>query len=465
VLFMTDQQRFDQVGFVGGRFETPALDQLAAQGATFTNAYSASTTCVPARSALLTGVQPHRLETQVNGLALREGSWTLPRALRAAGYQTALIGKMHFAPIHADHGFEVMRTCEHLVSSVIGERSDGTRDFDDYHDWLLANGLAEYRPLPAGVATQASTPGPVAFPYEASCHPTAWVERETNEYLDRRDPNRPMFLVVSFPHPHAPLDPPEPYASRFDPSDVDLPADTFTVNDNLPLPFQEALRETAGRYRPRRVDELGEQKLRSMLTRVRALVRQIDDSMGRLLSRLPLDRTLVAFTSDHGDYAGHRGLILKVPWIPFEDLVRVPFVVAGAGVAPGLVVDAPVQAFDFVPTCCDAAGLDVDLDQFDAERLWPLLTRDHHTPEHERGVSFATTTGWPGARFGSCKLVRHRRSGQTALFDLAIDPGETTNVIEDPAYRDRLFEVALVLHWSLERKRPDLPLASPSSRT
>jgi arylsulfatase A-like enzyme len=65
------------------------------------------------RVALLTGLQPHRVPSQVNRLAFREGFWTIAHALRAAGYETAAIGKMHFFPPHADHGFETMRLCEH----------------------------------------------------------------------------------------------------------------------------------------------------------------------------------------------------------------------------------------------------------------------------------------------------------------------------------------------------------------
>src|SRR3954447_16665618 len=168
---MTDQQRSDQVGYVDASvFETPALDALVAKGVAFDCAYSPSTTCTPARSALMTGVQPHRLSTQINGLALREGSWTLARGLRAAGYQTALVGKMHFAPIHADHGFDVMRTCEHLAASAIVPRADGRPDLDDYHEWLIDQGVDEYRPLPPSIAPN-QTRELGTFPYDLSYHP------------------------------------------------------------------------------------------------------------------------------------------------------------------------------------------------------------------------------------------------------------------------------------------------------
>ena len=151
VLIMTDQQRFDQVGYAsGGHFETPNIDRLAAGGVIFDRAYSASTVCVPSRVALLTGLQPHRVPTQENRFALREGFWTVAHELRRAGYETALIGKMHFAPVHARHGFETMRLCEHLSAQGLGalskERSD---EVDDYHDWLVSRGLTDWRAEPA----------------------------------------------------------------------------------------------------------------------------------------------------------------------------------------------------------------------------------------------------------------------------------------------------------------------------
>ena len=82
-------------------------------------------------------------------------------------------------------------------------------------------------------------------------------------------------------------------------------------------------------------------------------MKQIDDALPHA-SRPQLTRTsqsIVFFTSDHGDYAGHRGLMRKNPWIPFDDLARVPFFVAGGGVAGGRRVPQLVQSCDVASTC------------------------------------------------------------------------------------------------------------------
>ena len=247
VLIMTDQQRFDQVGYAsGGHFETPHLDALAARGVVFDTAYSAATVCVPARSALLTGVHPHRLPTQENGAALREGTWTVAHALRGAGYETALFGKMHFAPVHSQHGFETMRLCEHLHAQALGPLSEARDDrVDDYHDWLLAQGLPDWRFADGG--PRVSTPDAFRFSQPLAVHPTSWIEREVLTFLEARDRERPLFLTVSFPHPHAPYNPPEPYASMYDPADSRLPVSGPEANAHLPMVFQLAAKSAQER--------------------------------------------------------------------------------------------------------------------------------------------------------------------------------------------------------------------------
>ena len=449
VLIMTDQQRFDQVGYAsGGHFETPNLDALAARGVIFDTAYSASTVCVPARTALLTGIQPHRLPTQENRYALREGFWTVAHELRHAGYETALIGKAHFAPVHAQHGFETMRLCEHLGSQALGPLSKARGDeVDDYHHWLVERGIGDSR-------LDGTRPSR-RFPHAADVHPTAWVEREAASFLAGRDRRRPLFLVISFPHPHAPYDPPEPYASMYDPADSVLPHDGYEVNEKLPMVFQLATGGSKTR------DEARDPRaLRSFLAIVRGLVKQIDDSVGRLVPQLPLAETIVFFTSDHGDYAGHRGLMRKNPWIPFEHLVRVPFFVAGRGIAGGRRVPALVQSCDLPLTCLDYAGISPPRGvEFDTRSLRPILDGDPAGDDLKRAVFSATTMTWPMIRRGRYKYIDHAIRRQPALFDLDDDPYESVNRVDDGAYLEVGNELAARLHEVMSR--PVLDVAAP----
>ncbi len=464
VLVMTDQQRHDQIGLASeGYFETPALDDLARRGVVFRNAISAAATCIPARIGLLTGLQARRVPRVLPNLALGEGAWTIAHALRSIGYETALIGKMHFTPMHADHGFDVIRTSEHLGASVLALRPDGSPDLDDYHQWLVDAGVAAWLPLEVGKAPKVepirpADAGRAQFPYHLRFHATTWIEHEVRAYLAQRRADRPMFLVISFPHPHPPLNPPEPYTSRYDEADAAVPRDGMAVNDRLPEPFRSALRGGTAQYGGWRVAEQGEARLRTRLTQVRALVRQIDDAIGRLLDGLAWDRTVVAFTSDHGDFAGHRGIAGKVPWIPFDDLVRVPLILAGAGIASGREITSTVQSCDLALTFCDLAGIapPAAVDEFDSASLAPFLGPEATPGDPDRVALFLANPGWPGGRRGSRKLIWDPQSDARVLFDLDADPGETVDVSGDPTYGSDLDELDRAVRTAMAREPPQL---------
>ncbi len=146
---------------------------------------------------------------------------------------------------------------------------------------------------------------------------------------------------------------------------------------------------------------------------------------------------------------GHRGLLQKVPWIPFDDLLRVSLVVAGPGVVENRRVSSLVQSFDFVPTVCEVALPTIDTSGMDAVSLWPFL--DGEPPIEERWAAYGTGDGWPGVRLGGLKYFRHGPSRQAVLFDLESDPGETTNLLADQTYRDRALELAVGLQLFLDR--------------
>lgn len=460
VLFLTDEQRHDEVGVTsGGYYETPALDALAARGTVFDLAYSSSTVCVPARASLLTGLAHHRVPLEGTTLALREGFWTVARALRAVGYQTALVGKMHFFPMYADHGFDVMRLSEHLVP--FSGYPEG--DIDDYHRFLIWQGRADARATHMfGDDERAAREfdrsfGAVAFPYDKSLHPVSWIASEACRAIEQRRSGAPLFLVVSFPRPHSPYDPPEPYASRYDPGHSRVPADGFEVNDGLPEGIRSAFDSMERtRHRSTRVSDLAPGVLERVLTYVRGMVRYIDDAMGEVMKRLDLDRAAVFFTSDHGTYGGHRGLVGKVPWIGFEDLARVPFVVAAPGGAPGRRVSGPVQSHDFALTALDYAGAEVPRELFDSRSLRPILEGAAAPPD--RPVFTGISMGWPMIRKGNLKLIRRGREyGPEVLFDLEADPAETRSVLGDARFSRATQEMLIDLKLMIDAPIPPLP--------
>jgi choline-sulfatase len=254
-----------------------------------------------------------------------------------------------------------------------------------------------------------------------------------------------------------PLNPPEPYRSLYDPADLVVPTPGIEASDGLPPAFREAVADDRGFYKPWRIDVHGEAALRARQTKVRALIRQVDDAMGDLVARLDLDRTVVAFTSDHGDYGGHRGLASKMPWIPFDDLVRVPLVIAGAGVQARRGVQDIVQSSDLPLTFCDLAGVDLPIEEFDSRSLRPFLDGTDTDDDRRRAAVFATNLGWPGVRQGAMKLILHTPELSGVLFDLDADPDETVDVAGDPAHRCAEEELGEHLRATFARPPADLP--------
>jgi len=108
ILFiMTDQQQAETLSCLGHpSVKTPNLDRIAARGVNFTKAYCPSPVCGPARASMFCGLYPAASGVTRNYMPHREGTLLLPEALRRAGYETALAGKLHLAPIEETHGFE-----------------------------------------------------------------------------------------------------------------------------------------------------------------------------------------------------------------------------------------------------------------------------------------------------------------------------------------------------------------------
>ena len=130
LLLMADQWRADCLGAAGNRaIHTPNLDQLAAGGVRFTNAYSSTPTCTPARAALLTGLAPWNHGMLRYAEVGSRYPLEMPRALRDAGYYTAAIGKLHYHPQRNLHGY-------HQALLDESGRIESTDFRSDYRSWF-----------------------------------------------------------------------------------------------------------------------------------------------------------------------------------------------------------------------------------------------------------------------------------------------------------------------------------------
>lgn len=177
--------------------DTPYIDQLALDGTLFDNAYSATPTCVPARSAILSGQsqQSHGKVGYQDGL-----SWdfenTLPGELSKNGYQTQCVGKMHVYPTRKRCGFDnVILHDGYLHHNRFKHNTRAIEEFnqvDDYVNWLHLHAGKQHDLLDLGLDCNSATMArPWKLPEEY--HPTNWVVTESIDFLRRRDPTQPFF--------------------------------------------------------------------------------------------------------------------------------------------------------------------------------------------------------------------------------------------------------------------------------
>jgi arylsulfatase A-like enzyme len=430
LLITTDQQRGDCLGCAGHPvLETPYLDDLAAQGCRFSRAYSAVPSCIPARAAILTGMnQWNHGRLAMLGTDHLKYPATLPGELTKNGYQTRAVGKMHFHPQRAHYGFEHM---------VLDESSRRQGKFvSDYHQWLESSGNNQSPYRDHSIAWNSWVALPSAQPEEA--HPTAWTTAEGVHFLKNRDNTRPFFLWLSYARPHAPYDAPARYFNLYD------------KNPNVPEPLEG---DWCGHHNSRNDDVNAGRGKRSASETARARagyygnITFIDHQIGRLLFELKKHdpeaarNTLILFTSDHGDMLGDHCHWRKS--VPYEGAMHVPFLLVPPPSWERFgqsVVDAPVEMQDILPTLLDAAGVEIPANVNGSSLLPVARSKDVPAPrewllcEHNQG----TLEGWQCATDGREKFIWFHHTGNELFFDLQTDPGELHNLTSTPEKQDRI---------------------------
>jgi arylsulfatase A-like enzyme len=473
LLITSDQHRGDCYGFEGLPVKTPHLDEMARDGTRFSACIAPNLICQPTRASILTGLLPLTHGACDNGIDLLPGIGEAGFAgtLARAGYDTALIGKAHFATSHtfAPSGTPECRTSsanygpdwygpymgfQHVELMVEGHNNWPPMhppQGQHYERWYHADGRGEERtrqyfthlPPDTGAIETWNSALPVAW------HNSTWVGNRATEYL-RAHRDRPFCLWASFADPHHPFDCPEPWSRLHDPADVELPRHPRLDLERRPWWHKESL---TGRpilpeeYRKHRekivqLPAQSEAQLRHMIANYYGMISLVDHNVGRILIALAeqgLDRdTLVVFTSDHGEWLGDHGLVLKGP-MPYEGLLRVGFVVRGPGVPASKVVDDPISTIDLAATFGDYTGVAMPAARH-SRSLRGLIETDRDSRDYAysewnlRKSRFGTELDLRTVRTRTAKLTVERRTGAGELYDLVNDPDEMDNRFDDPAY-------------------------------
>jgi choline-sulfatase len=178
----------------------------------------------------------------------------------------------------------------------------------------------------------------------------------------------------------------------------------------------------------KREREVGTDEMRHIRRQYIAATELIDEEIGKILDKLEetgdADNTVIIFTGDHGEMLGDHGLFTKT--LPYEAAMRIPMIVSGPDIKPGVESDALAVLSDLAPTICELAGAN-PLDNIHAQSLAPIL-RGSDTPLRDAAVAGLNT--FRCVRTRSHKYIESVND-RSELYDLKEDPNETVNLIEN----------------------------------
>ena len=421
LVMMSDQHSKHYLGCYGHPLvRTPHLDELAQRGTRFTNAYCPSPLCVPSRTSFLTARTPSASQVWKNSHILPSSTPTWAHALGAAGYETALIGRMHFLGPDQRHGFERRPMGEYCA----------------YHPGVGYQGAPLMSPALRGSSGQTRRAVEVAgWGHTTYQDFDERVARTTCAYLraQAEDNSRPFAAVIGFLLPHCPFVAPrelfEYYYAR-----VDVPQQTDLERQREPAAVVR-FKKLRGIY-----DPLPPARIRAARAAYLGMCEHLDRQIGHILQALEdtglAENTLVIYTSDHGEMAGEHGCWWKSNY--YEGSVGVPLIASLPGVVPqGQASEAICNLMDLGPTLLDVAGAD-PMPAVDGRSLWPVLQGDPSAQLAEETYSehFGGTDGVPSRmiRRGPWKLFKYHDHTPPALYNLAQDPDENNDLGLDPHY-------------------------------
>jgi arylsulfatase A-like enzyme len=409
VLFvMCDQLRADHLSCYGHpRLHTPHLDALAARGVLFERAYVQSPVCGPSRMSYYTGRYMHSHGVSWNFVPLRTGEMTIGDHLRPLGVRSVLVGKTHMradwlgmARLGIDPRSPIgVRIAECGFDAF--ERDDGLHPYSGhdpdphYNAYLRTHGFGGDNPWEAWANTVTAPDGtlhsgwflkyshlPARVPAEHS--ETAYTTTRAMDFMREAD-EQPWLLHLSYIKPHWPYVVPEPYASMFTPADaLPLVRSDNELRDPHPVYGAMTRHPVSKTFADAAVRD-------SVMVGYMGLVKQIDDELGRLFAFMTerglMERTMIVFCADHGDFLGDHWLGDKEMF--HEPVVRTPLIVVDpdqrADATRGTRCRALVEAVDLAPTFLDVYGGEPLPHAIDGRSLRPWLFG--RTPERWREIA------------------------------------------------------------------------------
>jgi arylsulfatase A-like enzyme len=452
LLITADQWRGDCLGALHHPVvHTPNLDRLARDGVLFARHFAQATPCGPSRASLYTGMYAFNHRSIANGTPLDARHSNLALEAKKAGYAPVLFGYTDTSadPRGRDPGDPWLFTYEGILPGFEAEL------YLPEHagPWLDRLRDAGYPEVDLAWAYGGPLGEPAPFGAEDS--ETAFLAERFLAWLEGRG-NEPWLAHVSFLKPHSPTVAAAPFHALHDPAAVPPPerAPTREAEAALHPWLAYQLEKPLGASwwgKPADHDEATIRKLRAVYY---GLIAELDHHLGRIVERLrergDLDRTLVVFTSDHGEMLGDHWLLAKDGFFP--EAFHVPLIVRDPLLAGGRgrVVRAFTEHVDLMPTVLERIGVLPPL-QCDGRSLAPFLRgeprpvgwrdaahyeHDFRDLEHERpgrALGLAPDLCQIQVRHGERYSYVHFNGLPPLCFDRAQDPHLRRDIVADPA--------------------------------
>jgi len=387
--------------------DTPHLDRLAARGTTFTHAYNmgswSGAVCVASRTMLVSGRSVWSADSVYKTTDKERQAGVLwPQLMKKAGYKTCMTGKWHIQT-DAAKCFDVTRDVRAGMPKTVPQSYN--------------------RPLTGQPDTWNSADESLGGFWEGGKHWSEVAADHTIDFLrESKGGTEPFFIYAAFNAPHDPRQAPQAFLDKYPLSRIAMPKSFLPE-----YPHKDAI-GCSHKLRDENLAPMPRTELAVKTHRREyyALITHLDAQIGRILDALDAsgqaDNTWIFFTADHGLAVGHHGLFGKQNL--YDHSVRVPFLVAGPGVAKGAKNDAAIYLQDVMATALDLAGVEKPAHVF-FQSLRPLLAgeKSRHEPvygaylELQRAI---THDGW--------KLIAYPKAKVLRLYDLKADPLEMTDL-------------------------------------
>lgn len=460
VLIVADDLGYGDLATYGNLIvKTPNIDKLASEGVRFTDYYAPAPLCSPSRAGLLTGRMPFRTGIRSwipagKDVALGRNELTIANLLKAQGYDTAMVGKLHL--------------------NAGGDRTDQPQAKDMGFDYSLVN--------TAGFVTDSTLDNAKERPRYGMVHPTGWlrngqpVERakqmsgefvssEAVNWLSNKKDDKPFFLYVAFTEVHSPLASPKKY--------LDMYSQYMTAFEKQhPDLFYGDWADTPWR---------GPGEYYANISYMDAQVGKVMDKIRAMGEE---DNTIVIFTSDNGPVTREARKVYELNLAGetdglrgrkdnlWEGGIRVPAIIKyGKHTPQGMVSSTPVYGLDWVPTLAQMMNFSLPTDRtYDGQSLVPVLEKQ--TLNREKPLIFGVdmpfqddeTDEW-AMRDGDWKMIIGREGKAKYLYNLKQDRSEVINQLgKQPEVEKRMYDAFLkykkdIDNDSLMKARGDKPTA------